>query len=138
MKFLRATIEPLPQGWVVKDNTQTMYKIEKVWNQFKKKVRTYLPRTVSQLVMRLFNVFSLCFVLFWCLFWFFCLPSLRVCVNDTKYCKQGIYKWLFCVNETLQLIIFQLEGFHEVRICLLQVVSGCFLLVSGHFRSFPV
>ena len=32
--------------------------------------------------------------------------------------------------------IFQVEGFHEFRICSLQVVSDRFLLVLGCFRSF--
>ena len=35
----------------------------------------------------------------------------------------------------LQSIIFQVEGFHKVRMCSLQVIPGCSLLV-GCFRSF--
>ena len=42
----------------------------------------------------------------------------------------------FCDIGALQLIIFQIEGLHEVRICSVQVFSGCHLLVVGRFRSF--
>ena len=40
---------------------------------------------------------------------------------------------LLCYIGAFQLIIFQVEGFHEVRICSLKVFSGCFLLVVGRF-----
>ena len=88
------------------------------------------------LVKWLFNVSSLCFVWFWHLLWFFCLPSFRICTDDTKCCKDGIHLLLLCEIGALQLIIFQVEGFHEVRICSLQFVSGRFLLVVGRSTSF--
>ena len=50
--------------------------------------------------------------------------------------KKFSYIWLLCDTEALQLIIFQVEGFHEVTICSLQVVIGRFLLVEGGFRPF--
>ena len=43
---------------------------------------------------------------------------------------------LFCDIGALQLIIFQAEGFHEVRISSVQIVSGCPLLAVDRFRSF--
>ena len=55
---------------------------------------------------------------------------------NRKYCEHGIYLLLLCDIEALQLIIFQVEGFLEVRICSLQVVVGRFLQVEGGFRSF--
>ena len=50
--------------------------------------------------------------------------------------KKFSYIWLLCDTEALQLIIFQVEGFHEVTICSLQVVIGRFLLVEGGFKPF--
>ena len=55
-----------------------------------------------------------------------------------KYCKHRIDLLLLCDNGALQLIIFQVERFHEVRICSLQVASGCSLLVVGCFRLFLI
>ena len=68
-------------------------------------------------------------------FWF-CLPSFRIQTNDTKFCKQGVYLLPLCIIETLQLIIFHVEWFNEVRICSLQVAAGRFLVVLDHIRSF--
>ena len=64
-----------------------------------------------------YSMFLLCFVLLWHLLPFFCLPSFRICIDDTKYCKHEIDLLLLCD------IGAQVEGFHEVRICFLQVVS---------------
>ena len=62
--------------------------------------------------------------------------STSICTGDTKYCKHGIYILLLCDIEALQLIMFQVMGFRDVKICLFQVVVGRFLLVVGSFRSF--
>ena len=66
-------------------------------------------------------------------FWFFCQPSFHIYADDTKYCKQGIYLWLCCGIEALELIIFQVEWFSEVRICLLLFFVGCFVVVVCGF-----
>ena len=65
-----------------------------------------------------------------------CLPSFCICTNSTKYCKHGIDLLLLCNIGVLQLIYFQVEGFHEVKICSFQAFSGHLLLVVGRFRSF--
>ena len=65
-----------------------------------------------------------------------CLPSFCICTNSTKYCKHGIDLLLLCDIGVLQLIYFQVEGFHEVKICSFQAFSGHLLLVVGRFRSF--
>ena len=69
---------------------------------------------------------SLCLVLG---FWFFCLPSFCIYADGMKYCKQGIYLWLLCDTEALQLIIFKLKDsmkLESVRCCLLSFVSWSF------------
>ena len=66
------------------------------------------------------------------------MPSFHISTNDTKYCKHGIDLLLLCDIGALQLIIFQVEGLHEVRICSLQVVPDYSLFVVGHFTSFVV
>ena len=120
--------QTLPHGlsdWAVKDNTHKKYQIEKVWNQFTKKL--------NQVIIQ---CFLLSFIWFCHLLWFFCLPLFCICTDDTKYCKHGIDLLILCDIGPLQLIIFQVDELHEVRICSLQVVSGCFLLTVGCFMLF--
>ena len=78
-----------------------------------------------------------CFGLFGShLLWIFCLPSFHICTDDAKYCKHGIDLLLLCDIGVLQLIIFQVKEFHEVRICSLQVIWGRFLLGVCCFKLF--
>ena len=125
IKFLRATIETLPYGIsdeLLKTTPIKSIKLEKFEINLKKRpIPTHLASESASQV--LFNVFLLCFVLFWYFQWFSCLSLFRICTDDTKYCKHGIDLLLFCDIGVFQLIIFQVEGFHEVRICSLQVVS---------------
>ena len=59
-----------------------------------------------------------------------------ICTDDTKYCNHGNDLLLRCDTGALQMIIFQVDGPHEFRVCSMQVVSGCPLLVVAHFNSF--
>ena len=102
-----------------------------------KKGRNLLTQSselASQTVIQYFFA-SLRFVLIFAVIF---LPAVisHMCTDDTKYCKHGIDLLFVCDIGALQLIIFQVEGFHEVRICFLQVVSGRFLLTVGRFMSF--
>ena len=65
-----------------------------------------------------------------------CFDFSFICTHDTKYCNHRNDLMLFCDIGALQLLIFQIEGLHEVRICSVQVFSGCHLLVVDRFRSF--
>ena len=61
-----------------------------------------------------------------------------ICTDDTKYCNHGNDLLLRCDTGALQMIIFQVDGPHEFRVCSMQVVSGCPLLVVARFNSFLV
>ena len=52
-----------------------------------------------------------------------------ICTDDTKYCNHGNDLLLRCDTGALQMIIFQVDGPHEFRVCSMQVVSGCPLLL---------
>ena len=75
----------------------------------------------------------------------FCFDSFRsdicfdfsfICTDDVKYYNHGNDLLLLWDIGALQLIIFQVDEVHEVRICSMQAVSGCPLLVVDLFRSF--
>ena len=50
--------------------------------------------------------------------------------------KYGTYLILLWNIGSVQFFVFQVGGFHEVRICLLQIDVGYFLLLVGRFRPF--
>ena len=138
MKFLRATIETLPhrlsdellKTTPIKNINLKKFEInlQKDWN-----LLSQTSELANQVIIqRFFALF--CFVLTFALF--FGMPSFHISTNDTKYSKHGIDLLLLCDIGALQLIIFQVEGLHEVRICSFQIVSGYSLLVVGRFRSF--
>ena len=126
MNFLRTSIETLSQGLsheLLKTTPIKGIKLKKFEINLKKRSKpTHLDQWLAN------HVIIQCF--------FFCLPLFRICTDDTKYCKHGINLLLLCETGSLQLIIFEVKGFHELSICYLQVISGLFVFAVSCFKPF--
>ena len=139
MNFVRTSIETLSQGLsheLLKTTPIKGIKLKKFEINLKKMSKpTHLDQWLANhVIIQCFFYFGRVF--FWHLLWFFCLPLFRICTDDTKYCKHGINLLLLCETGSLQLIIFEVKGFHELSICYLQVISGLFVFAVSCFKPF--